>query len=393
VPRPSAPVTVFAIEDDRVQLTWPWWPDEDLAVEVGPGRADPPATPPALLHRRGRRPLRLGHGALGPGAVTLDGLDPATRYDITVAGPRTPRRVVGSLRTLPTPAGACTARFATLNDIHLGERAFGGLKTIVERTPLPAGAAPYPERAARAALAELEAWGAGRVVVKGDLTRDSEPVEFREAGRLLAGVPLPVDVVLGNHDVRHGVDGPGLLAGAGVDVALEARAFDLPGLRVVLAHTPLPSERRGRLGRREMDRVVSLVGDAPGAALVALHHAPQRLAVPTHYPPGLYYTESRRFLARMREANPALVVVAGHTHRNRTDVIDGVPVVEVGSTKDHPGCWAGYVVHEGGLRQVVRRIAEPSVLAWTEATGHALRGVWGRWSVGTLSDRCWSRNW
>ena len=68
-------------------------------------------------------------------------------------------------------------------------------------------------------------------------------------------------------------------------------------------------------------------------------------------------------------------------------------VTEVGSPKDYPGTWGGYVVHEGGIRQVVRRIAEPDVIAWTEYTRRAVGGVWGLWSPGSLSDRCWSHTW
>jgi hypothetical protein len=70
-----------------------------------------------------------------------------------------------------------------------------------------------------------------------------------------------------------------------------------------------------------------------------------------------------------------------------------VLVTEVGSVKDHPGTWAGYVVHEGGIRQVVRRVMAPDVLGWTEATKRALFGVWGRWSPGSLDDRCISHPW
>jgi hypothetical protein len=50
-------------------------------------------------------------------------------------------------------------------------------------------------------------------------------------------------------------------------------------------------------------------------------------------------------------------------------------VTEVGSPKDYPGTWAGYVVHEGGIRQVVRRVAAPEVIRWTESTDGPCSGV------------------
>jgi hypothetical protein len=92
-------------------------------------------------------------------------------------------------------------------------------------------------------------------------------------------------------------------------------------------------------------------------------------------------------------ANPATLVTAGHTHRNRRRRHGPIPITEVGSPKDYPGVWAGYAIHEGGIRQIVRRTADPHVLAWTERTGDTVMGQWRRWSPGSLDDRCFSHTW
>ena len=65
----------------------------------------------------------------------------------------------------------------------------------------------------------------------------------------------------------------------------------------------------------------------------------------------------------------------------------------MGSTKDYPGQWAGYAVHEGGIRQAVFRVADEAAIAWTETTRRAMGGVWGWWSPGRLADRCWTLEW
>jgi hypothetical protein len=70
-----------------------------------------------------------------------------------------------------------------------------------------------------------------------------------------------------------------------------------------------------------------------------------------------------------------------------------VVVTEVGSTKDHPGTWAGYAVHDGGIRQVVRRVAAPEAIRWTEATRRSYLGVWGPWSTWARSARCFTHPW
>jgi hypothetical protein len=68
-------------------------------------------------------------------------------------------------------------------------------------------------------------------------------------------------------------------------------------------------------------------------------------------------------------------------------------VAEVGSPQDFPGTWTGYVIYEGGIRQVVRRVAAPEALAWTESTKGCFAGLWGHWSPGTLPQRCFTHPW
>ena len=83
----------------------------------------------------------------------------------------------------------------------------------------------------------------------------------------------------------------------------------------------------------------------------------------------------------------------GHSHRHRRHRRFGINVTEVGSTKDFPGTWTGYAVHEGGIRQVVRRISDPTCLPWLDHTARAGGGFWGVWSPGELEDRCFSLAW
>jgi predicted phosphodiesterase len=387
-----APIAVFAVEDRAVQLHWPFLDVAELTVEVGDRtellRAEALGRP-----TRWSRPRRSRAG--GPGTLLVEGLEPGTAYEVVVSIPGRARFSAARFTTLEPPPGRLLSRFATISDLHLGERRFGVLGTICEPRSGPGGPDPYPLRSARAALDEVGAWDAELVVVKGDITWDSLQKEFEQAGRLLAGSAVPVAAILGNHDVRRQAAPMGVrvLAEHGIEVSTSPRAIDLPGVRIVLGHSPIPDDRRGRLGEAQTAELVTLVAEADGAVVVMLHHPPQRTTVPTHYPPGLTKPESTRLLAQLNEANPATVVLVGHSHRNRLERSGSIPVAEVGSTKDYPGVWAGYAVHEGGIRQVLRRIGRPDVIAWTEATKAALGGRWGRWTPGRLDERCWSHPW
>ncbi len=390
-------ISVFAIEDTAIQVTWRALPAPAVSLEIGGQSVALEAGPAAYLRRRGRpsRPLvrdRRAYG--GPGAVTIEGLTPSTAYDLTVASAVGGRRLVDRVTTLPPPPGRLLSKFATISDLHIGERGFGVSHTIEDVFPLPEGWESYSMRCARAALDEAEAWGAEAVVVKGDLTADGAPVEFREVGRLLSGVSVPVEVTLGNHEFHdRQSDAFSLLAEAGIKVPQEPWALDLPGVRIILGHTWVPQKRFGRMSPEQRGQIVDLAAEAPAAAFVALHHQPQRWRIANQYPPGIPGPQAVALLDALAAANPATLIASGHTHRHRLHQHGPLLAVEVGSTKDYPGTWAGYAVHEGGIRQVVRRIAAPAAIGWTESTYWALHGVWGWWAPGAMADRCFTHAW
>jgi Icc protein len=382
---------VHAVEDTAVQLTWTGLPARTMIVGVGPRSVEIEAQAPAWRHFRRRADRPMTSWPTGPGAVVVDGLEPATTYPVWLREPGRARLASGHVTTLSPPPGELLSRFATISDLHIGEPHFGAFGAILDGAPPEAE--PYPLRCARAALEEARDWGATTVVVKGDLTDKARSGEVSAAASLIAGCGLRPLIQMGNHDTLSAVDRGEF--GSDEVVARDGRILvaDLPGVRVVLGDTPLPFRRDGQLGADQLDAIITAVAEAPGPAVVTLHHPPRRWPIAVTYPPGLRREDSRNLLVGITRANPATLVLAGHTHRNRTYRIDRTLIAEVGSTKDYPGGWAGYAVYEGGIRQLVRRTARPDVIAWTEATSAALGGIWGRWSPGTLADRCWTHPW
>jgi 3',5'-cyclic AMP phosphodiesterase CpdA len=239
------------------------------------------------------------------------------------------------------------------------------------------------------------------IVAKGDLTQNARHEEIALAVQVLSNSKVPVAIALGNHDVRAPVDTASILRQAGFDASQDASFRDMPGVRVVLGHSPVPERHAGSLPGSHVAQVAALAAATSAGtgspdrrpAVIVLHHPLRRWPVETHYPPSVNWRHSRRFASAVRAANPSTIVLSGHTHRNRLYRAGGLWVSEVGSTKDYPGQWAGYSVYEGGMRQVVRRIERPDAIAWNQMTKRALGGVWGRWSPGRLGDRCWTIRW
>jgi len=367
-------VAVFAVDDSSAQVCWGSLPRGEVVFEAG-----------------GVEVAVEGDGA--PGAIELRGLPSGARLELTMRGPRrgrSGRRRVAGFRTLTPPPGRLLGRFATVNDLHIGAHGFGLFFEMTERD----AEAPHPVRCLRAALAEARDWGADAVVVKGDLTHGGRPWEWEVVGRELGAAGMPVVATPGNHDVvRLATDGTAILARYGIQLLTEPAAVDLPGITAVVVNTTERGAERGIMPRRRRREVTELVAAAGGPVFLAMHHYPQRFRLPTMWPPGIPSPNAVALLDAVAEANPATFVTSGHSHRHRAHSHGPLAVAEIGSTKDFPGAWAGYAVYEGGILQVVRRVAEPSAIAWTDRTRWAVGGIWGLWSPGFRDHRCFTHLW
>jgi 3',5'-cyclic AMP phosphodiesterase CpdA len=249
----------------------------------------------------------------------------------------------------------------------------------------------------RAALAEAIEWGAQALVVKGDTTQRGRPNEWELASSLLAGTGLPVVTIEGNHETKLGsVDGTALMAAHGLRLSTTRPGLlDLPGVRIVAVPTARWHHDDGWIAEAISEEALELLRDAPPGVgcVVALHHYPQRFQHPTIYPSGIPGPPAARFLRRVAAARPATLVLAGHSHRHRRHDHGPLMIAETGSTKDFPGSWAGYTVHEGGIMQTTRRVMAPDAIRWTERGRRVLGGVWGIWAPGVRSHRCFTYTW
>lgn len=367
------PIDVFAVEDTVAQLSWRGLPAGSLTATV--------------QHPSGPESVELGDAA-APGAADVGGFGPGsvTPIDVTVNGRRIAQPIVTTLDPLPD---APTAKIATISDLHLGEEGFGLIKRLRESK----GVEPYSLRCAKAAVSEAQAWGAELLVIKGDITEFGLPEEWELFDELLADIQIPVLAIPGNHDTlmkRGSVDATTELQRRSLFPA-PINSVGIGGVRVVTADSTVPGHSFGRLGRWTEHLVTAVDTDSP--ALVFTHHHFEHKRWPRLWPLGVQQFDCQALLPALFEANPDLLISSGHTHRNRVRRHATGLLTEVSATKDFPGVWAGYTVYPTGIRQVVRRIAEPSCIAWNDRTHAVVGGIWGRWSPGRLSDRSVNHTW
>ena len=310
-----------------------------------------------------------------------DGLTPDTEYELHGT----------TVRTLPRPGGELLCRFATVNDVHFGETEAGRIDDLTEgpiRRADP-GATPYPEVMNHAAALEIAAIEPAAVIVKGDLSVDGEPDEW-EAFESCYRVPFGerLHVVRGNHDAyRHQAEYAG------------DQWIELPGVAVAMLDTTIPGATTGTITVEQVDWLDDHCAGADRPVFVMGHHqqwigdGPDAKRSDDYF--GLHPDASDALDALTERRSGVIGYAAGHTHRHRVRPMarSGRPSIEIGCTKDFPGTWAEYRVHEHGIMQVVHRMSTADALAWSESC----RGLYSDFGVdyetyalGTLTDRCFT---
>jgi len=318
-------------------------------------------------------------------SARITGLEPATEYPLAVDGVDATDLLPNSVTTLPGPPGPLLATIATVNDVHFGEQECGKLGTPEEIGPVfttAPGDAPYPEVMNEGAIAEIDALDPVAVVVKGDLTNLGAEWEYELFTRAYTRLGARMRHVRGNHDAM-----------ITEQIAPGHFAVELAGVTLAVLDTVRPGTDRGRVPADQLEWLDSLAADATTPMLVFGHHHPwdpnSHERNDTYF--GINPDDSDALCAVIARRESIGGYFAGHTHRNRVRRFPqarNVPIVEVACVKDYPGAWAEYRVHEGGYTQLVRRIASPAAMAWTEKTRHMFADLYRDYALGNLSDRC-----
>jgi len=363
-------VEVFSVDSRGAQIAWRELPSGLLTAVVGDHET--------ILGEAGR-----------PGVGDIGGLISCAEHSVDLL---VDHIHVGQLtiHTPPPLPGPIISRVATISDLHLGEKAFGLTRTMRDK---PGNGEPYPLRCALAAVHEAQSWGADVIVFKGDITDSGLPSQWDQFDSVLDEIDVPVLVVPGNHDtveVDGSIDHHRAREIRGLD-SHDVQILDLGDTRIVAVDSTIATRGSGTLVGRTAELLSAI--DTDQRVLVFAHHHFEHAPVRYFWPPGINSAESTRVLRAIAETNPDILISSGHTHRSRSRTLGATLITEVGSVKDHPGVWAGYEVHRTGVRQIVRRIGEPSCLEWTERTSNAVGGVWGRWSPGRLEQRSVSQIW
>ncbi|MET0920981.1 MAG: metallophosphoesterase [Acidimicrobiia bacterium] len=324
----------------------------------------------------------------------LTGLAPDTNYGLTVDGAPPDRWLPPEVRTLARPPGELLTTIATANDVHFGETECGrtgnpNVDSIGPILRVAPGDEPYPRVMGRAAVAEMIELDPDAVVVKGDLTDTGRPEEYAEFLEVYGALGERMHHVRGNHDAIR----DDTLARTGAPYAVP-----LAGVTLAVLDTTRAGAVGGVLSADQIEWLDELAASSKVAVLVFVHHPPWELESPFHVDPA--YVIARDDTVALYDVidrrSRIAGVFAGHTHANRvvrSRQARDVPIVEVACGKDYPGAWAEYRVYEGGYTQMMRRIAAPEALAWSEQCRHMIGGMYRDLVLGSIDDRCFTQQW
>jgi 3',5'-cyclic-AMP phosphodiesterase len=203
-------------------------------------------------------------------------------------------------------------KFVVHSDLHLG----------------PAGAAvngldPAARLAAAVQAIIRDHADADFVAIAGDLADLGDVAAYELLRDLLAPLPMPCHITLGNHDdpaAFLSVFGQGLSHPEG----RVSKALDLDGYRVILLDTTTPGTHGGALCAGRRDWLAARLDEAADRpVIVVMHHHANRLSLPVDAIP---LADGAGFAQLLRRHPDVRMVIAGHVHLTTSGLWHGVPM-------------------------------------------------------------------
>ncbi|WP_157959645.1 metallophosphoesterase [Devosia submarina] len=219
-------------------------------------------------------------------------------------------------------------QFVVLSDLHIMPE--GELSVTLDT-----GA-----RLERAVSAIIARYGkADFCVLAGDLVDAGQPDAYRRLQQIIARIPIPVHLTLGNHDDREAfrsVFGAAYFTETGkVD-----KVLDVQGYRLILLDSSEPGRVDGVLTERQIAWLRARLAEAMGQpVIVILHHNAHALHIESD---DIRILEPQPFIDALKTHPDIRQVIAGHVHLTSTAMWQGLPFTTLAGnhyycTFDQPG--------------------------------------------------------
>jgi len=305
--------------------------------------------------------------------VTIDGLTPGSTYCYQVleggnTGSPTPWSP-GYLTTLVPPPGERLFTFATLNDMHVGEKVAG--LVVIGGVVLTPGFQwddpnnPYWKFTNEAAVHEVNLLNADFTIAKGDVSSDFKEQEYLDCKAILDQLVNPYYVMRGNHDrVEQGPDYYKLV----FNITTTWYSFDYQGFHFLALDSVNLDNGSPEINDEEFSFLENdLATHNETKTFVFLHHT----ATLESFVYSLIPPHRIRFLEILKRSPQVVGVFSGHSHRaaitGDRDLPDLV-FAETPAVKEYPMGFSIYEVYSTGYIQHFHRTTCAECLEWNSMT-------------------------
>lgn len=168
------------------------------------------------------------------------------------------------------------------------------------------------------------------LLLSGDLTEFGDAASYARLAEMLADLPFPVQLMVGNHDDRAALRAT--FPGTPVDRGFVQYVLPLPGLRLIALDTLEPGRHGGAFCAERAGWLSDqLDADPATPVVIAMHHPP--------FVSGLDWLDGAedapwiaRFTAAIAGRPQVRAIIAGHLHRTIHASVAGVPLTVCPST-------------------------------------------------------------
>lgn len=203
-------------------------------------------------------------------------------------------------------------KFVVLSDLHLGAPG------------IPVNGLDTGARMAEAVgVINRDHADAAFVLLAGDLADRGEVDAYHQLRNLLAPLPMPVHITLGNHDDRAA-----FLSVFGQDQddpqGRVSQVIDAGGHRIILLDTTEPGLVGGRLCQGRLDWLAARLDEAQDRPVIVVqHHHANPLSLPVDE---IILENADDYVAILQRHAEVRQVIAGHVHLPSTAVWRGIPM-------------------------------------------------------------------
>jgi Icc protein len=159
-------------------------------------------------------------------------------------------------------------------------------------------------------------------VLAGDLADLGQPAAYEHLKAIIARLPIPVHITLGNHDHR-----PAFVSVFGQDFLAETgkvdKVIDAKGYRIILLDSSEPGRVDGVLETGQIAWLQARLAEARDRpVIVVLHHNANALHIESD---DIRILEPDAFLDALKTHPDIRQVIAGHVHLTSTATLRGLP--------------------------------------------------------------------